>query len=93
MVNPAVVEWFTESVRWLKELWGDFYAEKSGELEMRKNGAGIDTPVKLLLQKKGYNAILTQHIPNLRDMLKERPMAGDFFPAYYEPLFSGDYYR
>lgn len=78
MVNPAVAEWFTESVRWLKEIWGDFYAENSDELEMKRNGAGIDTPVKLLLQEEGCEAILTQHIPNLRDMLKESPMAREF---------------
>ena len=50
MVNPVVAEWFTDSVRWLKEIWGDFYADHTSELEMTVNGAGIDTPVKLLLQ-------------------------------------------
>lgn len=78
MVNPAVAEWFAESVRWLKEIWGDFYAENFDELEMSKNGAGINTPVKLLLQEEGCEEILTKHIPNLRDMLKESPMAGEF---------------
>ena len=94
MVNPVVAEWFTDSVRWLKEIWGDFYADHTSELEMTVNGAGIDTPVKLLLQSEGCEAILTEHIPNIREMLKENPMAGEFslrIMNHYSPeIITGD---
>lgn len=94
MVNPVVAEWFTDSVRWLKEIWGDFYADHTSELEMTVNGAGIDTPVKLLLQSEGCEAILTEHIPNIRVMLKENPMAGEFslrIMNHYSPeIITGD---
>jgi len=78
MVNPSAAKWFEFSISWLKSMWGDFFAEDTDELEMKKNGISINTPVRLLMEETQCSKILEKYIPDIKEMLAANPMSGQF---------------
>lgn len=78
MVNLRAAGWFTESIGWLKEIFGDFEAEETDELAMQKSGISIDTPVRMLVKDDECRKILLAFIPDFMEMLRKNPMSGEF---------------
>lgn len=88
MVNPAVAEWFQDSVAWLKDIWGDFYAEGFDELEMEHKGISIDVPLRSLLEHNEGKQVILEYLPDIETMLQASPMAGNYslrIMNYYSP--------
>lgn len=77
MVNPRVGEWFQESMNFLKKIWGDFATDnESLDLGMDQHTIGINTPLKVLMEKEECRQILISHIEGLEQMLETNPSAG-----------------
>lgn len=77
MVNPPVAEWFSQSVRFLQQLWGDFPLKQAPPPAPVRDRAALplDTPIKRLLQDKQSRAVLTQCLPGVLDRILANPMA------------------
>jgi acetyl esterase/lipase len=83
MVSEDVAQWFTLSVKWLKNLWGDFsYAPKPAPLPGDKPGKkrNIDMRFLDLLKDPVRIAIVKRYIPEIEDTLRQNPIVGIITP-------------
>lgn len=77
VVNPDAQDWFADSVRFLRHVFGDFPVrgrESKGDLPNYRK-PGLDVPVKLILKRAEWAAVLEQVMPGMADMLRGNPFA------------------
>ena len=77
MVNGPESQWFGESVRFLRQIWGDFAlpgARPFTPIRLRK-AYSLDTPLKKLLKNSRCREILEQYLPGMLDRMLSNPMA------------------
>ena len=78
LVDAAVAQWLTDSVRFLHAVFGQF--ESTGESEtyqtlVDRRRFGLTAPIRRLLADRDATAILDRHAPQLFAWVEENPLA------------------
>lgn len=65
-INADVAQWLPMSVRFLKNLWGDFESNGAQAGTVQRKDV-LDLPLRKVFEKPGGTAILEQYLPQLAD--------------------------
>ena len=77
VVNPDAQGWLSDSVRFLRHVFGDFSVrgrENKADLP-NYTKPSLDVPVKLILKRADWAAVLDTAMPGMADMLRRNPFA------------------